>query len=403
MNKNKIFNDPVYGFVSINFEILYDLIQHPYFQRLRRITQLGMTHLTYPGAVHTRFHHALGALHLMNLTLDVLRQKGAEISREEAEAASIAILLHDIGHGPFSHALEGRLIGTHHEVISARLLDLLNDQFKGRLSMGISIFNDTYPKRFLHQLISGQLDLDRMDYLNRDSFYTGVMEGKIGYDRIIKMLRVVDGHLVVEEKGIASIEKFLVARKIMYWQVYLHKTVLSAETMLIGAVERARVLFLNGGLQGVSAPLSILFSQPWTNPDAQTLILDAFVQLDDVDIMILLKNSIHCSDSILNTLARGLIERQLFRVQLSNNPINISDKEALKKRIAGVFGLEGKLIDALIFEGEEQVEIYNVKKDEIKISRKDGQTIGLSEILDADYFQKTITKYYLCYPRMEER
>lgn len=400
MNKNKIFNDPVYGFVSIHFEILYDLIQHPYFQRLRRITQLGMTHLTYPGAVHTRFHHALGALHLMNMTLDVLRQKGAEISDEEAEAASIAILLHDIGHGPFSHALEGRLIETHHEVISAHLLDILNKQFGGRLSLGISIFKDTYPKKFLHQLISGQLDLDRMDYLNRDSFYTGVMEGKIGFDRIIKMLRVENGQLMVEEKGIASIEKFLVARKIMYWQVYLHKTVLSAETMLIGAIERAKRLFREGGLKGVSSPLAILFTQNWSDVQAQPLILEAFVQLDDVDIMILLKNSIHYNDLILNTLAQGLIQRRLFQVRLSSNPAETADKEKLIEDIAQATAMHKKLVRDLVFEGQEQVEIYNSKKDQIKIYRKDGSTMDLNEILDSDYFQKTITKYYLCYPRI---
>ncbi|MCB0667843.1 MAG: HD domain-containing protein [Saprospiraceae bacterium] len=400
MNKNKIFNDPVYGFVSIHFEILYDLIQHPYFQRLRRITQLGMTHLTYPGAVHTRFHHALGALHLMNMTLDVLRQKGAEISDAEAEAASIAILLHDIGHGPFSHALEGRLIETHHEVISAHLLDILNKQFGGRLSLGISIFKNTYPKKFLHQLISGQLDLDRMDYLNRDSFYTGVMEGKIGFDRIIKMLRVENGHLMVEEKGIASIEKFLVARKIMYWQVYLHKTVLSAETMLIGAIERAKRLFREGGLKGVSSPLAILFTQNWSDVQAQPLILEAFVQLDDVDIMILLKNSIHYNDLILNTLAQGLIQRRLFQVRLSNNPAETADKEKLMEDIAQATAMDKKLVGDLVYEGQEQVEIYNGKKDQIKIYGKDGRTMDLNEILDSDYFQKTITKYYLCYPRI---
>lgn len=401
MNKNKIFNDPVYGFVSINYEILYDLIQHPIFQRLRRITQLGMTHLTYPGAVHTRFHHALGALHLMNLTLEVLRQKGAEITPDEAEAASIAILLHDIGHGPFSHALEGRLIKVHHEMISARLLELLNEQFDGRLTMGIAIFNDTYPKKFLHQLISGQLDLDRMDYLNRDSFYTGVMEGKIGYDRIIKMLRVEQGQLVVEEKGIASIEKFLVARKIMYWQVYLHKTVLSAETMLIAAIERAKSLFLQGGLPGVSAPLAILFSQDWSDPKAEHLILDAFIQLDDIDIMILLKNSLNSGDFILNTLCQGLIHRQLFRVQLSDSPFDTNDIKILKDRIADTLEIDRKLVDFMFYQGQEKVEIYNRTQDQIKIYQKSGRILEMSEIGDFDYFRQIRTKYFLCHPRLQ--
>ncbi|MCB0687808.1 MAG: HD domain-containing protein [Saprospiraceae bacterium] len=401
MNKNKIFNDPVYGFVSIHYEILYDLIQHPYFQRLRRITQLGMTHLTYPGAVHTRFHHALGALHLMNLSLEVLRQKGAEITNEEAEAASIAILLHDIGHGPFSHALEGRLIGVPHESISARLLDLLNDQFAGRLSMGIAIFKNNYPKKFLHQLISGQLDLDRMDYLNRDSFYTGVMEGKIGYDRIIKMLRVENGQLVVEAKGIASIEKFLVARKIMYWQVYLHKTVLAAEIMLISAIDRAKLLFSGGDLDALTQPLATLFSHQWSNPGSQYDILNAFVNLDDVDIMILLKDALHSKDYILRTLAEGLINRQLFKVQLSSIPYDTGRVTQIIRQLAASLDLDEAVSKSLVFTGEEQVEIYNPQRDQIRIFQKDGRTLDLSQMEEFDYFRQSNTKYYLCHPALE--
>ncbi|MBK8502839.1 MAG: HD domain-containing protein [Saprospiraceae bacterium] len=398
MNKNKIFNDPVYGFVSINFEIIYDLIQHPYFQRLRRITQLGMTHLTYPGAVHTRFHHALGALHLMNLAIDVLRQKGAEISEEEAEAASIAILLHDIGHGPFSHALEGRLVSVHHETLTAQLLDRLNRHFEGRLDLAIKIFNNSYRKRFLHQLISSQLDLDRMDYLNRDSFYTGVMEGKIGYDRIIKMLRVVDGQLVVEEKGIASIEKFLVTRKIMYWQVYLHKTVLSAELMLKAAIERARYLHLNNRQAAViSRSLAVLFENNWENEPEHDLIMETFVQLDDVDIMILLKNSLQCDDFVLKTLSQGLIQRQLFRVELSNHPLVATNVTDLRARIAQSVGIDNA--ESLIYEGREQVEIYNHDKDQIMIFQKDGSIRDLTELADFNYFGQSISRYYLCFPR----
>lgn len=400
MNKNKIFNDPVYGFVSINFEIIYDLIQHPYFQRLRRITQLGMTHLTYPGAVHTRFHHALGALHLMNLAIDVLRQKGAEISKEEAEAASIAILLHDIGHGPFSHALEGHLVNLQHETLTRELLERLNRQFEGRLDQAICIFDNTHTKRFLHQLISSQLDLDRMDYLNRDSFYTGVMEGKIGYDRIIKMLRVVDGQLVVEEKGIASIEKFLVARKIMYWQVYLHKTVLSAELMLKAAIERARVLHMNNRSAAIiPKSLAVLLENSWESELNRDLILETFVRLDDIDIMILLKNSLQCDDFILKTLAQGLIQRRLFRVELSNTALNIRDIDDLKERISKSLAIDDDLSASLIFEGKEQVEIYNHDQDQIMILQKDGRIRDLTQLADFDYFGQTISRFYLCFPR----
>jgi uncharacterized protein len=402
MNKNKIFNDPVYGFVSIPYEIIFDLIQHPWVQRLRRISQLGMTHLTYPGATHTRFHHALGALHLMNLSIDVLRQKGAAISGEEAEGASIAILLHDIGHGPFSHALEEKLVAARHEMISIRLLESLNRQFDSRLDLAISIFLDTYPKRFLHQLISGHLDLDRMDYLNRDSFYTGVMEGKIGYDRIIKMLNVVDDKLVVEEKGLASIEKFLVARKIMYWQVYLHKTVLAAETMLIAAIQRAKELYLAQKPVVITPPLSVLFEKRWDDPDLQPEILDAFVQVDDVDVMILLKNSLYSDDYLLRTLARGLIQRKLFRVELSNHPQDSSRIEELRQEIAHTFSLDDRQASTLIFTGREQVEIYSRDQDQILIYGKNGQVRDLNEMADFDFLKQTVIKHYLCYPRLEQ-
>ena len=242
MNKKKIFNDPVYGFITIPYNIIFDLIEHPYFQRLRRIKQLGLTDHVYPGALHTRFHHALGAMHLMTQTIEVLRSKDVKITKKEAKAVSIAILLHDIGHGPFSHTLENTLVNIHHEELSLFFMEALNKEFGGKLTLAIQIFKDEYPKKFLHQLVSGQLDMDRMDYLNRDSFFTGVYEGVIGYDRIIKMLSVKNGNLVVERKGIYSIEKFLMARRLMYWQVYLHKTVVSAEQMLVKVVERAKKL-----------------------------------------------------------------------------------------------------------------------------------------------------------------
>jgi uncharacterized protein len=256
MVKKKIFNDPVYGFINVPYGIIFDLVEHPYFQRLRRIKQVSLTHYVYPGALHTRFHHALGALHLMSQAIDVLRSKGAQITDEEADAVSIAILLHDIGHGPFSHTLEHTLINVSHETLSLLFMQKLNEEFGGTLDLAIRIFRDDYPKKFLHQLVSSQLDMDRMDYLTRDSFFTGVYEGVIGYDRIIKMLSVHDGELVVEEKGIYSIEKFLIARRLMYWQVYLHKTVLSAELMLIRTMRRAKELAHAGATLEVSGNLA---------------------------------------------------------------------------------------------------------------------------------------------------
>ncbi|NND33940.1 MAG: HD domain-containing protein, partial [Saprospiraceae bacterium] len=323
----------------------------------------------------------------------------AEITREESEAASIAILLHDIGHGPFSHALEGRLVSANHEELSLQLMRQLNDEFGGRLTMAIQIFQNEHPKHFLHQLISGQLDLDRMDYLNRDSFYTGVMEGKIGYDRIIKMFRVVDDTLMVEEKGLASIEKFLVARKIMYWQVYLHKTVLSAERMLIAALERARFLHSQNVID-ISPTLSTLLSRTWSNPNHREEIMQAFVQLDDIDIMILLKNSIPSKDFILGTLSLSLIQRRLFKVELSEKPIETRYIDNLTKQIEEHLDIDQSTARQLVWSGEEQVEVYNGEVNQIKVYKKDNSNLNLSEISDFAYLLRIVTKYYLCYPHM---
>ena len=396
MNKRKIFNDPVYGFVTLPYEILFDLIEHPIFQRLRHISQLGLTHLIYPGALHTRFHHALGALHLMTLAIDSLRSKGVEITEEEAEAASIAILLHDIGHGPFSHALEGVLIATNHEDISLWLMQRLNQEFDGALSMAIDIFVDKYPKRFLHQLISGQLDMDRMDYLNRDSFYSGVMEGKIGYDRIIKMLQVKDDHLVVEEKGIYSIEKFLVARKIMYWQVYLHKTVVSAELMLIGAVKRATAL-IREGLLSYDGPLRSLFELAWQKEIDRELIVDAFLKIDDHDVVILLKNSLICSDYILRTLSQGLIHRSLFKVELSHVPYEAKYVEEKVAVIAEQLGVSKKTVKEMSWSGSLLTDTYSDSQDEIKILLKDGRVMDLSDLPGYQSVSDRVQRFYFCH------
>lgn len=305
LQPKKIFNDPVYGFVEVPRGLLLDLVDHSFFQRLRRIRQLGLAPYVYPGALHTRFHHALGALHLMQLAIKVLQDKGAPITDEEAEAVCIAILLHDIGHGPFSHALEHTLVDLHHETLSTLFMTELNRQFEGRLSLAIDIFEDRHPKKFLHQLVSGQLDMDRMDYLNRDSFFTGVSEGVIGYDRIIKMLAVHKGELVVEEKGIYSIEKFLIARRLMYWQVYLHKTGVCAEQMLTHLLMRARHLVLGG--EELEAPRHLawfLYRKPGTVSD-ETDILRHFSQLDDADITAAIKYWSEAEDFTLAYLSRG--------------------------------------------------------------------------------------------------
>ncbi len=398
-NKRKIFNDPVYGFVTIPYEIIFDLIEHPIFQRLRHVSQLGLTHLIYPGALHTRFHHAIGALHLMTLAIESLRSKGVEIEDEEAEAVSIAILLHDLGHGPFSHALEERLIGVNHEVLSIHLMRKLNDEFEGALTLAIDIFQDKYPKRFLHQLISSQLDMDRMDYLNRDSFYTGVMEGKIGYDRIIKMLQVIDDQLVVEEKGIYSVEKFLVARKIMYWQVYLHKTVLAAELMLIAVIERVRELDYPSH-DFLSDSLYTLLHHSWNDFDMRSQLTDAFLTIDDHDVFILLKNLLNSSDYILQTLATGLVQRQLFSVEMGNFPFPSSYVEQVISNIAQVSQLKHDQVTGMCWTGSVSNDTYVDREDEIQILVKGGRTVPLSELSGYKSVSETTVKYYFCHPKI---
>src|SRR5690554_3755238 len=326
LNKKKIINDPVYGFISIPSDLVYDLIEHRYFQRLRYIKQVSLTHLVYPGALHTRFHHALGAMHLMLLAIETLKGKGVEITKEEEEAAIIAILLHDIGHGPFSHSLEHTLVeGISHEHISHLIMNELNEEFAGQLTLAIAIFQDQHPKHFLHQLVSSQLDTDRMDYLNRDSFFTGVSEGVISFDRIIKMLNVANNQLVVEQKGIYSIEKFLIARRLMYWQVYLHKTVVSAEQMLIKALTRAKELS-NSGVEMFATPaLQHFLKQRIThqNFEQSNEHLDWFTKLDDSDIMSALKVWTNHEDFVLSTLCKKLLGRELFRTEMRTTPFSL--------------------------------------------------------------------------------
>ena len=403
MNKRKIFNDPVYGFITIPNDIVFDLIEHRYFQRLRRPKQVSLTPYVYPGALHTRFHHALGAMHLMQQAIGVLRSKGTDISEAEAEAVLIAILLHDIGHGPFSHTLEGILIQVHHEQLSLWFMEALNQEFDGRLSLAIEIFEDRYPRKFFHQLVSGQLDMDRLDYLTRDSFFTGVSEGVIGYDRIIKMLAVANDQLVIEEKGIYSVEKFLMARRLMYWQVYLHKTVLVAEQMLIRVMQRAKALSRSGYALPVAPWLRFFIENEVSTADFaqnKTQLLNTFARLDDTDIAAALKIFVEERDPVLSYLSKSLTERRLFKIELKNSAFERDRLEKLRLKIGAQTGLSGDELDYLVFVGEESNHIYStLRKDEIRILFKGGTIKPMSESTDAAMTAVKVTKHYLCYPK----
>ncbi len=391
MQLKKIINDPVYGFINIDDELIFAIIAHPYYQRLRRINQMAMANLVYPGAVHTRLHHSLGAYHLMCNALAELKNKGIGISKEEEQGAKVAILLHDIGHGPFSHALENVLIeGMHHEAISLLLMEDLNKQFNGKLQLALDIFTDVYPKKFLHQLISGQLDVDRMDYLTRDCYFSGVSEGVIGYDRIIKMLTVHEGELMVEEKAIYSIEKFLLARRLMYWQVYLHKTVLCAEQMLVRIIKRAK--YINAFTK---TPLNKLIN----NPDDKITIKE-FCLLDDYDVVAAIKEWCTCPDKVLNVLCNGIINRRLLKIKYFGEPVD----EALvaNKKAGAMQQLNINEADAgwLIFTGEAVSNTYNFEDEHIHILFKDGTVKDISEVDNAlinQNMKSKVKKYYICY------
>ncbi|WP_316735562.1 HD domain-containing protein [Pedobacter aquatilis] len=405
MNKKKIINDPVYGFISIHSELVYDVISHPYFQRLRYIKQLGMTHLVYPGALHTRFHHALGAMHLMSLAIALLKSKGHNITEGEEEAAILAILLHDIGHGPFSHALEHSLVtGIKHEDISAKLMQELNQHFSGKLTHAIEIFNDTYHKKFLHQLISGQLDLDRMDYLNRDSFFTGVSEGVISFDRIIKMFNVFDDDLVIEEKGIYSIEKFLIARRLMYWQVYLHKTVIAGEMILVKLLERAKQLSA-AGENLFAAPSLNYFLKNDINEEnffKQQENLQHFTNIDDQDIYAAVKVWVQHPDKILSTLCKMLTSRNLYKVEMSNEKASNERVDFLQSATMDLLGITADEANYFVFTDSIQNRAYNAGVGNIKILMKNNDIVDIakaSDLSNLESLQKTVEKYILCYPR----
>jgi HD superfamily phosphohydrolase len=395
----KIINDPVYGFITIEHPLILEVIRNPFYQRLRRIQQMGLANLVYPGAVHTRLHHSLGAYHLMCNALAVLRTKGVHISDEEELGAKIAILLHDIGHGPFSHALEKMLIENHnHESVSLLIMESLNKELNGELNTAIEIFTNRHSKKFLHQLVSGQLDVDRMDYLNRDSFFTGVSEGVIGYDRIIHMLAVHEGELMVEEKGIYSIEKFLVARRLMYWQVYLHKTVISAESMLVQIIQRAKEKILAGEkLLSGSVPLDYFLSQSLKQPDGW---LQAFSLIDDNDILSSLKLWMKNSDPVLSNLSEMLINRRLLKAKLQAEPFESGMVRNYLLRASGILHISEKEAAYFVFTGEHTNTTYNSGDEQINILFKDGSVRDISQVDNALIHRSLSTavkKFYICY------
>ncbi len=404
-NKRKIFNDPIYGFVSLPYEIIFDLIEHPYFQRLRRIKQLGLTNLVYPGALHTRFHHAMGAMHLMGEAIEEIRAKGHEITDMEAKAVTIAILLHDIGHGPFSHALEHSIVNNvTHEDISQLFMNRLNREFNGELTLAIKIFKNQYHKKFLHQLVSSQLDMDRLDYLKRDSFFTGVSEGVISSDRIIKMLNVANDQLAVEAKGIYSVEKFIIARRLMYWQVYLHKTVLSAENLLVNILKRAKELAQKKVDLFCTPALKIFLYKQYSKNDFRNNpeLLDAFALLDDNDIMTSIKVWTTHNDTVLSMLCKQLVNRRLFKVEMQNLPFKEAKIFEIKNEIKKQYHFNNKEVSYFVFSGNVANDAYRSDKISINILFKDGTIVDIaraSDQLNIEMLEKTVKKYYLCYPK----
>ncbi|TDD94933.1 HD domain-containing protein [Flavobacterium cellulosilyticum] len=403
INKLKIFNDPIYGFISIPNALIYDLIQHPYFQRLRRITQMGLSYLVYPGANHTRFHHALGCLHIMQKAVDTLRFKGVSISKEEENALYIAILLHDIGHGPFSHAMEKSIVeDVHHESISLLFMNQLNTEFNGQLSLAIQVFEGDYHRKFMLQLISSQLDMDRMDYLKRDSFYSGVSEGNINSERLIQMMNVVDDVLVIEEKGIYSVEKFLMSRRLMYWQVYLHKTSLVAELILTKVLKRAKELTLKGIDLPCSDPLKYFLHNKINLEAFDIENLDLFSQLDDFDIISALKSWQKQDDFILSSLSTMLINRDLLKIKISSEKVSIEDLHNLKERFALENNLSISETNYFIFKGKIKNQAYSIEAEPIRILKKDKSiedVVEASDQLNLKSLSKLVTKYYICFPK----
>jgi HD superfamily phosphohydrolase len=418
-NKKKIINDPVHGFINISWDIIFDLIEHPYFQRLRRIRQLGLTSFVYPGATHTRFQHALGATYLMNTAINVLRQKGHMITDEEAEAANIAILLHDIGHGPFSHALENTIIREiHHEEISLLFMQELNVIFKGRLDLAIEIFTGRYRKKFLHQLVASQLDMDRLDYLKRDSFFTGVIEGAIGSDRIVRMLNVANDRLVVDIKGIYSIEKFLIARRLMYWQVYFHKAVISAEILVFNILKRAKELAGKNILLPATPALQFFLTNDLSRSDfigddsvspddkqnriPDKKILAEFARLDDNDIISSAKIWVDITDPVLSRLCRNMLNRKLFRIELQKEKFPELKINKIRDAVMKEYNIHSSDSEYFVCADSISNYAYSSEDERIQILYHNGELKDVTEasdMLDREILTKTVTKNYLCYPK----
>jgi uncharacterized protein len=409
-NKRKIINDPVYGFITIPGDFIFDLIEHPWFQRLRNIKQLGLTSFVYPGATHSRFQHALGALHLMDMAIKTLRNKGIEITSVEEEATLIAILLHDVGHGPFSHALESSIINDiSHEDISLLIMKKLNEKYNGKLDLAIEIFRGTYNRKFLHELVAGQIDMDRLDYLRRDSFFTGVIEGSVGSDRIIRMLNVVNDTLVIDEKGIYSLEKFLIARRLMYWQVYMHKTVLSAESLLVKVLKRAKDLATVGYDLYSTPALKFFLNNKIAIADlggegdfTPGIIASTFMKLDDTDILVSSKYWADDSDRVLSGLAGRLSGRDLLAIELQNDPFPGNRVAVLKTRVEDVMKISPELTDYFVFTGSISNLAYTPEAPEVKILLKSGisaDVSAVSDMFDHRFISERMTKYFLCYPK----
>lgn len=403
INKLKIFNDPIYGFITIPDGLLFNLIEHPYFQRLRRITQMGLSYLVYPGAHHTRFHHALGSMHLMQKAIYTLRSKGIDISDEEATALQVAILLHDIGHGPFSHTLEHSLTkDLSHEQISLKIMEQLNLEFNGSLTLAIKIFKGDYQRTFMCQLIASQLDMDRADYLKRDSFYTGVAEGNINSERLISMLNVVDNRLVMEEKGIYSVEKFLLARRLMYWQVYLHKTSLGAEQLLTRILKRAKFLYQQQQLVKASEALQYFIEREITLADFNAESLQKFVNLDDYDVISAVKAWQHHDDIVLRELSQMVINRQLLKVKIKRKPFTQAQLIKIRQQVSEKFKISLEEASYFVFDGEISNQAYTLKKEQINVLYKTGKIqniVKASDHLNLKALTKPVIKYFICHPK----
>ena len=403
-NKLKIFNDPIYGFITIPNSLIYDLIQHPYFQRLRRISQMGMSYLVYPGAHHTRFHHALGCMHIMQKAVQTLQFKGVSISEEEENALYIAILLHDIGHGPYSHAMEHSIVEeVHHEELSLLFMEQLNKEFDGKLALAIQVFKGEYHRKFMLQLISSQLDMDRMDYLKRDSFYSGVAEGNINSERLIQMMNVQDDYLVIEEKGIYSVEKFLVARRLMYWQAYLHKTSVVAELILTKILKRAKELTQKGVLLPCSESLQFFMQNKISLSDFDKSVLDKFSYLDDYDVMGAIKSWQFHDDFVLQSLCRMILNRDLLKIQMTDDKPNKENLLAIKNKYIALAGISDKEADYFVFKGKLKNQAYSKSSEPIRILKKDKtieDVVEASDQLHLKALSKPVTKYFICFPKV---